>query len=431
MIVQTTKRLFILLFFCLIAAGIWQPQIVSAAPWEQNNNGSCVIPPSGPWPACARNQTQPPTTTSNNNSNNNGDCVIPPSGPWPACARNQTSSNNNNNNGSNGSCVIPPSGPWPACARNQTSSNNNGNNSNNGSNGSCVIPPSGPWPACARNQTSNNNNNNGWTPPVTENSEPRVNTFRIEPANPQPGTTVKVIWDVDNVSNVAINIGHPMMMNTADKINIWFDNLPAKGWQMIDLPESGCMRELPIRLLTNQSGMRELDEIRVSYPTRQWGFNAAAFGLENTCPTSEFLFGRLSEQRFEHGWMIWSEARDMIFVMFDAEQPNWSNQVWWRDDGFDPAVHPVSDPSIIAPDGLRQPTYGFGKVWREESAIRQRLGWAVDAEVNYTGHIQGYAHGSRLSSRSGTMISGGDGFVWKFSAGMGPTSWEKTTVWNP
>ena len=43
-------------------------------------NGSCVIPASGPWPACATGGGAAAPA-------GNGGCVIPASGPWPACAR--------------------------------------------------------------------------------------------------------------------------------------------------------------------------------------------------------------------------------------------------------------------------------------------------------------------------------------------------------
>ena len=63
--------------------------IVASTAYAQS--ADCVIPASGPWPACARgggNITTAPSPSVNNNTN----CVIPESGPWPPCA---TQSNNN------------------------------------------------------------------------------------------------------------------------------------------------------------------------------------------------------------------------------------------------------------------------------------------------------------------------------------------------
>lgn len=73
----------------------------------------CIIPPSGPWPACATggNTTAPPA---------NNDCIIPDSGPWPPCA---TNGNNSapSQPANSGECIIPASGPWPPCATSNSS----------------------------------------------------------------------------------------------------------------------------------------------------------------------------------------------------------------------------------------------------------------------------------------------------------------------
>lgn len=97
------------------------------APGANNNNGGgnggCVIPTSGPWPACASGgggsapaPAAPPTT-----GGGNGGCVIPTSGPWPPCASGGGGSapapaTPPTTGGGNGGCVIPTSGPWPPCA---------------------------------------------------------------------------------------------------------------------------------------------------------------------------------------------------------------------------------------------------------------------------------------------------------------------------
>ena len=49
---------------------------------------------------------------------------------------------------------------------------------------------------------------------------------------------------------------------------------------------------------------------------------------------------------------------------------------------------PESDPSIVPPAGLLQPIRGFGKVWRENQAVRDRLGWAVAPEQGYDAAYQ-------------------------------------------
>jgi hypothetical protein len=51
-------------------------------------------------------------------------------------------------------------------------------------------------------------------------------------------------------------------------------------------------------------------------------------------------------------------------------------------------AEPESDPSIASPEGLVQPVRGFGKLWRSNSEVRDRLGWALDSEVGFDGAYQ-------------------------------------------
>jgi hypothetical protein len=44
---------------------------------------------------------------------------------------------------------------------------------------------------------------------------------------------------------------------------------------------------------------------------------------------------------------------------------------------------PDRDPSIVPPAGLYQPIRGFGKLWRTNAAVRDRLGWATAPEQGF------------------------------------------------
>lgn len=120
--------------------------------------------------------------------------------------------------------------------------------------------------------------------------------------------------------------------------------------------------------------------------------------------------------------MIWVEATDTIYVLY-----NDGRQAVQFEDMFDGSVDPISDSSIAAPVGLRQPTYGFGKVWREQPGVRDKLGWALESELNTVGYIQEYSG----NNDSGSYVSGADGFVWKISNVSAGLQWQKTTINNP
>lgn len=70
--------------YALSASQIQATMNQSSTPYQPENTGGCLIPESGPWPACAKNgggtkaETKPKSWD---------DCIIPESGPWPACAK--------------------------------------------------------------------------------------------------------------------------------------------------------------------------------------------------------------------------------------------------------------------------------------------------------------------------------------------------------
>jgi len=96
-----------------------------------------------------------------------------------------------------------------------------------------------------------------------------------------------------------------------------------------------------------------------------------------------------AEQPFEHGRMIWVERLDSIYVIFDDGS-------WARfNDAFEEGMA-ESDPAIVAPGGKLQPMRGFGKVWREQSAVREQIGWALAPEKPDEVQLHPFERGSML-----------------------------------
>lgn len=93
-----------------------------------------------------------------------------------------------------------------------------------------------------------------------------------------------------------------------------------------------------------------------------------------------------SYQPFQHGAMIWSNKdgwfeQPLVFVLYE-------DGTYERfQDTFDPGTDPVSG-GDTPPDGLVEPKFGFGKVWREEAGVRDRLGWATAEESAGIGRYQ-------------------------------------------
>lgn len=143
-----------------------------------------------------------------------------------------------------------------------------------------------------------------------------------------------------------------------------------------------------------------------------WFFAPAPHDI---CPTAPVV-SWAAEQNFERGVMIWIEAEDAIYVLYDSPQayPHWDRFPDEWDLG-----EPESDPSLEPPPGLQQPVRGFGLVWREQDYVREQLGWAVEQEQGYRTVMQ---RTTRYKYNSWYLLAR-DGGVWY----LGPerSEWDK------
>jgi len=98
------------------------------------------------------------------------------------------------------------------------------------------------------------------------------------------------------------------------------------------------------------------------------------------CPTGEQVGVQGEEMYFQNGHVLWRPDVGLIYVLFDhpSQPEGWGAFV----DTFQPS-DPDSDPTIIEPTPasgvqvhVRQPQGRFGKLWRENAWLREKLGWA-------------------------------------------------------
>lgn len=126
------------------------------------------------------------------------------------------------------------------------------------------------------------------------------------------------------------------------------------------------------------------------------------------------------EQIFEGGRMIWVASNQQIYVFFsDEQQPRWLQVADTFEEG-----QQERDDSLVPPEGRFQPVRGFGLVWRNNTNIRDRLGWATEPESAYEGMLQANADGTTvyMRTRDGGIIgyqSGGRD--WEFIPPPGNT----------
>lgn len=115
------------------------------------------------------------------------------------------------------------------------------------------------------------------------------------------------------------------------------------------------------------------------------------------CPAGSPLHSSAAAQRFQRGLMIWIEALDEFFILFDSDQhPSDSTQGWSSLKSLHilrgslelrPAASPGNRVDETPPPGYFEPVSGFGLVWRGEVTgtddIREMLGWAEEPEYRF------------------------------------------------
>lgn len=123
-----------------------------------------------------------------------------------------------------------------------------------------------------------------------------------------------------------------------------------------------------------------ITELTVPCEREAWGWFEGALQMVSGvreqigCPTQEHLSLTAASQDFQYGYMLWREDEQLVYVLYDAggweSYPDlWQEGMLEQDPSFGPP-----------PEGLIQPKRGFGLVWQEYPAARDRLGWAFNEE---------------------------------------------------
>ena len=135
---------------------------------------------------------------------------------------------------------------------------------------------------------------------------------------------------------------------------------------------------------------RENDRVRA-----ELGCAEIYYGGEQTFSTAY--------EEFEHGAMLWMAIEDeyyseqTVIVLYDDGSFDRFTDTW--DDS-----QPVDDPALVPPDGLYQPRFGFGKVWRDAPGVRERLGWALAPETGSDGEFQRFNYGMMVWRENEDLI---------------------------
>jgi hypothetical protein len=101
---------------------------------------------------------------------------------------------------------------------------------------------------------------------------------------------------------------------------------------------------------------------------------------------SEFLVSGAYED-FQYGIAFWRRDTRRIYTLASQGSLTWAAYPETWSEGEPPGGDPAPVP------GLVYPTRGFGKVWRDNPSVQQRLGYALAAEVGQDYAMQPFEHG--------------------------------------
>ncbi|MGB1249742.1 MAG: hypothetical protein ACPG8W_03850 [Candidatus Promineifilaceae bacterium] len=200
--------------------------------------------------------------------------------------------------------------------------------------------------------------------------EPELLLFRANVSNAKVGDTVQLLWDTTAENGLVLQL-------VDDEDNTLLSQpVAASGDQAIEIIEPWG-NFITARIQDTTGTISSETQISIDCAI-SWSVSPEP----SRCPNAQALASRATHQVFEGGIMIWVQDLDRIFIIPE------SGQSWLVEDQFKHDVHPVLDESLDVPEDRQQPMWGFGKVWREDEAIQNALGWALSESIDYQTRYQ-------------------------------------------
>jgi hypothetical protein len=221
-----------------------------------------------------------------------------------------------------------------------------------------------------------------------------------------PGQSITLSWGTSEA--VTVTLWH--LAATGQFSEFW--SVPVSGEFVYQVKLHEKNRTTFALSAIDAEGKSEMATVAVNLRCQdEWFFE----NHPDICPADQALRSDAAEQQFERGMMIWIGAEERIYVLFgDGQQYAWQpyKDQWTENE-------PDRDPELGPPEGFYQPVRGFGKIWREQPEVRDRLGWAIGEEVAFEGTIQRTSY----AKYNETYIKAQDGSIWRLKAER--SGWEK------
>jgi len=185
------------------------------------------------------------------------------------------------------------------------------------------------------------------------------------------GKRLTFTWKTSGASTARIVSG------TSQRFARWWDVSPS-GTLTVELPGTNYRNPTMALMAQDQSGKQVIESVIVEWPCQyDYFFDPAPI----MCPIYEATFTSAAEQAFQNGRAIWLEeirgidvvTEGVILILYNDNQWQSFEDTWTSDE-------PESDAGAVPPEGLLQPVRGFGKIWRGNESVREKLGWALSPE---------------------------------------------------
>jgi len=201
-----------------------------------------------------------------------------------------------------------------------------------------------------------------------------IQFFTADRASIIEGETVNVTWKATGGTEAYI-----MWMNSFGIMD-GLGNLDPDGGTAAIAP-----RREPVVLQVSNSVGKTTAQLALTIACANTWVPELAAAMQEKCPNPAEI-GWAAQQPFEHGFMLWLQPSNTIYVFFD----NYGGQSYQAyTDNFKEG-DPESDPSLTPPAGLLQPVRGFGLIWRTYPEVRDNLGWATAPESGFNTWRQSY-----------------------------------------
>ncbi len=216
-------------------------------------------------------------------------------------------------------------------------------------------------------------------PPIPPPSQPPagapvIESFTADHTSIVEGETIHVTWKATGGTEAIITwMGK---YGVVDGIS----NLNPDGGTVAIAPHSGPV----ILYVRNSAGTTQMTLTLTFVCLNPWVPELAS-AMQGKCPNPAET-GWAAQQPFEHGFMLWLQPSQTIYVFFN----DYGGQTYrMYPDNFKEG-DPEFDPSLEPPVGLHQPIRGFGLVWRTYPDVRENLGWATAPESGFNTWRQSY-----------------------------------------